>query len=981
MRIAMGRLFKVGCTLLIAMAIISPFFTARVAKAVEARTPQVIVGGVNDALSNAATEYNQVMGGGSWTTDVTLIDEIIPTYGTFSDLYFRLSAAPGAGTSYTFTLMVNGSASTLTTTISDAATTANDTAHAVAVAPGDNVSLRSTYTGAPGTPWASWSLVFKADVPGESIVLANLSSSSGSAQYDGLSGKTGVFATYAARALPIPTDGTFKHLYLEMSSDPGTAPDAYTVALTVNGADTDLTTTVVADNVTGQDLTNEVVVTAGDTAAYHVTPVSSPSATPRIAIGVVFISTTLGESIIFSAHAAAATNSAVRYNHFSAFNPAGWQAVESDTYSLVQATTLRKFYVVTEAAPGVGKSYQLDVRVNGGDSGLTATVAGAATSASDTTHSATPSDGQTIDIECTPAGTPTSVRIKWAVVSYIAPNPFIAVDVYGITSSSATLVGTITGGPPTGFTANMTLTDMPSHQGVTSDGTYLYATDGGLDSTPEQSTITKLTKAGVQVAQRSGCYLDGTDMAQINSITYKDGYLYVGSNNFDIVPMVGYTKVYRASDLAYITEYPMQEAYWHEGVTWHNGYWWATMAGGDGALQVGQYTANFTFIADYPLSYTQTGALQHGYQHGIFIGDYLFTTIHDALIPNKVDVYYWNGSQFLEVARLDPPTADCTQGLGQEPGQDFIWWAARNDALGIDSIVYSTIEYAGITINARGFVWDTSTQADPGNTDPSASSYGDYWTEATASTGTFTHLITGLVPRTTYYTRATANTTAFWVYSDEINFTTLAGIPNTSNNWTWMQNNVMSYADNVTISVSGTQVLRYQPDSIIQGTTLPDESGNGNDGIFTWGGLPAGVGVVLSAFVGNAPARAPPYAVEGTEPDWVATGNMTGGFGTSVSPKGPFAQIIIDAATAGTTPSQLPFIILTLLVILAISFLVSHTWRRAAANSPLWAKGVLCIGMIGIAVALQYWDWWMLFFYVIFFAALGLASRHQSFHT
>lgn len=66
------------------------------------------------------------------------------------------------------------------------------------------------------------------------------------------------------------------------------------------------------------------------------------------------------------------------------------------------------------------------------------------------------------------------------------------------------------------------------------------------------------------------------------------------------------------------------------------------------------------------------------------------------------------------------------------------------------------------------------------------------------------------------------------------------------NDWNWMQNNVMPYADDIQIAVDGVLQLEYKPDSIIQGTTLPDEE-NGHDAAITWGANPAGVDTSMSA--------------------------------------------------------------------------------------------------------------------------------------
>ncbi len=73
----------------------------------------------------------------------------------------------------------------------------------------------------------------------------------------------------------------------------------------------------------------------------------------------------------------------------------------------------------------------------------------------------------------------------------------------------------------------------------------------------------------------------------------------------------------------------------------------------------------------------------------------------------------------------------------------------------------------------RGFVWDTSSHGDPGNTVPSASAYANYWTEAGSfGTGAFSHGINGLSEGQTYYCRACAHNSAGWSYGGEVSFTT-----------------------------------------------------------------------------------------------------------------------------------------------------------------------------------------------------------------
>ena len=74
--------------------------------------------------------------------------------GILQNLYVESFVAPGAGETYTYTVMINGLATALTCQIAGAvATQANDLANAVAVAPGDLISIRVvTSLNAAATP-------------------------------------------------------------------------------------------------------------------------------------------------------------------------------------------------------------------------------------------------------------------------------------------------------------------------------------------------------------------------------------------------------------------------------------------------------------------------------------------------------------------------------------------------------------------------------------------------------------------------------------------------------------------------------------------------------------------------------------------------------------------------------------------------------------------------------------------------------------
>jgi len=90
-----------------------------------------------------------------------------------------------------------------------------------------------------------------------------------------------------------------------------------------------------------------------------------------------------------------------------------------------------------------------------------------------------------------------------------------------------------------------------------------------------------------------------------------------------------------------------------------------------------------------------------------------------------------------------------------------------------------------------------------------------------------------------------------------------ASVPNNSNSWTLMQNNVIPYMDYYKHTVGGTLIAWYQPVTIISGTTLPDRQGTAQDGTITWGSNPAGVAVSIGALLPEAAPVSPTEAVTG----------------------------------------------------------------------------------------------------------------------
>ena len=83
-------------------------------------------------------------------------------------------------------------------------------------------------------------------------------------------------------------------------------------------------------------------------------------------------------------------------------------------------------------------------------------------------------------------------------------------------------------------------------------------------------------------------------------------------------------------------------------------------------------------------------------------------------------------------------------------------------------------------------------------------------------------------------------------------------IASNSNAWIFDQNDVMPYITYCKLMVGGTEVLKYQPITIISGSTLPDlDTGDGvQNGTITFGNNPTGISITLGSFGATTPSQA-----------------------------------------------------------------------------------------------------------------------------
>lgn len=120
--------------------------------------------GATNLPGNANVRYGTFFGNGIFNLE-TEASQVLANSGTASNLYVRLTGAPGtvgSGKAWTFTIFRNHVAvSNLTCTVSDAATTCSDLTGTEPFNAGDTISIQITAANMPSSGvMGSWAIKF-----------------------------------------------------------------------------------------------------------------------------------------------------------------------------------------------------------------------------------------------------------------------------------------------------------------------------------------------------------------------------------------------------------------------------------------------------------------------------------------------------------------------------------------------------------------------------------------------------------------------------------------------------------------------------------------------------------------------------------------------------------------------------------------------------------------------------------------------------
>src|SRR3990167_3383309 len=330
-------------------------------------------------LATSGTEYLPARGGIDPDTTESTKQTLISEAGTVKTFYVELRTAPGAVTTRTFTLRKNGSNQSLTVTISGTDTTGSDLSNSFTVVAGDRLTISSTVTGTPAASVVFWSMLFDSSTAKRSILNGNRSTISTTVgNYVSLGGHTGtsIETSEFANEILIPTSGTIKNLYVELSASPGASKSrAFTVYK--NSLLTTLAKTVSDSDTTGNNTSDSFSVSAGDAIVILTSPSGTPSASD-VYVCVTFEANNDGEFIL-----AMSTDDLVPGGTNTEFiqvtsGDAFWWNTEASEFNQQQLSDrclIKNIYFeTTGSGPGVGKSWVLTFRNASANSALTLTI-------------------------------------------------------------------------------------------------------------------------------------------------------------------------------------------------------------------------------------------------------------------------------------------------------------------------------------------------------------------------------------------------------------------------------------------------------------------------------------------------------------------------------------------------------------------------------------------------------------------------------
>lgn len=401
---------------------------------VDASTRQVLLNGSNSGstLIGSAILYAPMLSSGSTAGGVTWSSVEVnrinpwPRAGTLRNLFVTITAQPGASKQYAFTVRINAAGSALTCTIANTATTCQDTTHIIAIAAEDRVAFESAPTGTPATVSAQWSADWVPTVTNETV----MGTTTGSAPSTAATNYNYPMSAVAwnAAATDVTTlnglTGTITAIVARIATAPGAAK-SWTFNVFLNGVSQSTSCVISGASAVTCNQAISIAIVPGDTLSIEAVPsASAPAAPGANAVSLAITTTTPGEFLITGASSDNPTLNATEYNRVSMATDTAWNATESTAIiqGALTPVTFRALRVNEySGAPGVGQSYALTFRKNTAAGANTCTIADAATTCNDSTHSDLVISTDTFDLQIVASLAAALGKFQWCIVGYVPP--------------------------------------------------------------------------------------------------------------------------------------------------------------------------------------------------------------------------------------------------------------------------------------------------------------------------------------------------------------------------------------------------------------------------------------------------------------------------------------------------------------------------------------------------------------------------------
>lgn len=385
-----------------------------------------IIASTETAPSTSSTHYIAVNGGGS-TTATDNRETVSPIAGTIGDLHVDVGKTLGAG-QYVFTLLVGGSTTSVTCTVTVRSCTSGATASVTA---GQTLAFKIDPSGSPTALDAgAWTtaVTFTSTTAGQGLILASVNATNPSTtakNYAQLGGGSITWnATEANISSLLPTAGTIDGLQVVVTTAPGSGA-GWTFTVFKNGSATSLACSIsgavsrtCSDAIGGG---HSFTVVASDTISLEACPYNTAGCTAGSApaasgakYSVMWSPTTAGEAV-YMVTSTNLNNTVTRYSSLLGnSSTTGPTPTESTTAALAPVSlTWKKLYAQIDAGSALsGAQTRSFVNRKGTGSGqsdgtITCTLNSTNTSScNDTTHTYSASAGDILNWATTPTNTP-----------------------------------------------------------------------------------------------------------------------------------------------------------------------------------------------------------------------------------------------------------------------------------------------------------------------------------------------------------------------------------------------------------------------------------------------------------------------------------------------------------------------------------------------------------------------------------------------